>query len=138
MNPEGQPEGDRASEAGPALVGQLLCGKWRVEGLRGTGGMSSVYAAVHRNGRRVAIKVLSPELTRNERVRSRFLREGYIANRVGHEGAVAVLDDDQHGDVVFLVMELLEGETLAARARRQPGPDEGRLPPEEIAFIADG
>jgi serine/threonine-protein kinase len=113
-----------------SLVGSLLCNKWRIERLLGQGGMSSVYAAVHRNGNRVAIKVLSPELTANLAVRQRFLREGYAANRVGHEGAVKVLDDDvAAGELVFLVMELLEGETLAARAQRM-----GRkLPPAEVA-----
>jgi serine/threonine-protein kinase len=113
-----------------SLVGSLLCNKWRIERLLGQGGMSSVYAAVHRNGNRVAIKVLSPELTANPAVRQRFLREGYAANRVGHEGAVKVLDDEvAAGDLVFLVMELLEGETLAARAQRL-----GRkLPPAEVA-----
>jgi serine/threonine-protein kinase len=128
---------DRAEDtngAGRTLVGRLLCGKWRVQALRGVGGMASVYAAVHRNGRKVALKVLSPELTGNQRVRSRFLREGYIANRVGHDGAVAVLDDDADGDVVFLVMELLEGETLAARARRLGA----CLPPAEVAFASEG
>ena len=104
------------------LVGRLLCGKWRVERLLGTGGMSSVYAATHRNGKRVAVKVLSPELRASRRARDRFLREGYIANRVGHHGAVSVLDDDVTGDgLVFLVMELLEGETLSARCRRLGG-----------------
>jgi serine/threonine-protein kinase len=120
--------------AARSLVGRLLCDKWRLERLLGAGGMSSVYAAVHRNGKRVAIKVLRPDLTGNQRVRSRFLREGYIANRVGHEGAVAVLDNDADGDLVFLVMELLEGETLAARARRLGG----TLPAEEVAFAVDG
>jgi serine/threonine-protein kinase len=96
--------------------------------------MSSVYAAVHRNGRRVAIKVLSSELSQNARVRGRFLREGYIANRVGHDGAVAVLDDDRDGELFFLVMELLEGETLARRAHRLGE----RLPAEEAAYAAEG
>jgi serine/threonine-protein kinase len=97
--------------------------------------MSSVYAAVHRNGNPVAIKVLSRELTANTRARARFLREGYVANRVGHPGAVRVLDDDiADGEIVFLVMELLDGETLADRARRLGG----RLPPNEVAFAADG
>jgi serine/threonine-protein kinase len=93
--------------------------------------MSSVYAGVHRNGHRVAIKILSPELTANRQARERFLREGYVANRVGHEGAVRVLDDDvAEGDVVFLVMELLDGETFAARAQRLGA----KLPPSEVIF----
>jgi serine/threonine-protein kinase len=124
---------EEALSGSGALVGRMLCGKWRLEHLLGSGGMSSVYAAVHRNGKRVAIKVLNGELTGNRRVRDRFVREGYIANRVGHEGTVTILDDDADGDLVFLVMELLEGETLSARARRLGG-----LPVEEVTFAADG
>jgi serine/threonine-protein kinase len=131
----GQGEGELAPAPALAgrLVGRLLCGKWRLERLLGSGGMSAVYAAVHRNGKRVAIKVLSPELIGNRAVRERFLREGYIANRVGHPGAVSVLDDDADGDVVFLVMELLAGENLAARAQRLGG----TLAPEEIVFATE-
>ena len=129
--PELEPSPDAAKNP---LVGRLLCGKWRVERLLGTGGMSSVYAATHRYGKRVAVKVLSPELRVNRRARERFLREGYIANRVGHDGAVSVLDDDTTPDgVVFLVMELLEGETVAERCERQGG----RLQPAEALALAD-
>jgi serine/threonine-protein kinase len=70
-----------------SLVGTVLSRKWHIERLLGSGGMSSVYSATHRNGKRVAIKVLSPELSASARFRTRFLREGYIANRVGHAGA---------------------------------------------------
>jgi serine/threonine-protein kinase len=83
--------------------------------------MSVVYQAVHRNGKQVAIKVLHPELAVRSSTRRRFLREGYIANRVGHPGAVSVLDDGVDDDgTVFLVMELLEGETLGAQLKRWP------------------
>jgi serine/threonine-protein kinase len=94
-------------------VGRTLNGKYRLDTLLGVGGMAAVYAATHRNGNRVAIKLLYPELTRNEDVLTRFIREGYAANRVGHPGAVRVLDDvhDEDGSV-FLVMELLEGEPI--------------------------
>src|SRR5262249_41528832 len=58
---------------------------------------------------------------------------GYLANRVGHDGAVAVLDDDQTEDgVVFLVMDLLEGATLEDLARQGP------CAPNEVAFLVDG
>src|SRR5215216_6794664 len=103
------------------LVGRLLGKKWRLERYLGSGGMSSVYEAVHRNGKRAAIKVLSQDLTSNRQVRSRFVREGYIANRIDHPGTVAVLDDESEGDLVYLVMDLLRGETLAARAGRCGG-----------------
>jgi len=56
--------------------------------------MAVVYAATHRNGKRVAIKMLHHDLTRNADVRTRFLREGYLANAVDHEGVVSIIDDD--------------------------------------------
>ena len=78
--------------------------------------MAAVFAATHRNGNRVAIKLLYPELTRNADVLARFIREGYAANRVGHPGAVRVLDDVRDEDgAAFLVMELLEGDSVEAR-----------------------
>jgi eukaryotic-like serine/threonine-protein kinase len=94
-------------------VGSSLRDKYRLERLLGVGGMAAVYAAVHRNGRRVAVKLLHPELSLHREIRERFLREGQAANKVGHPGAVAVLDDDVNEDgTAFLVMELLEGQNL--------------------------
>ena len=96
--------------------GLVLRDKWRLDSFLGRGGMSSVWAATHRNGMRGAIKVLHQELTTNDVVKKRFLREGYVANKVEHPGAVKVLDDDATEDgLVFLVMELLEGVTLKQR-----------------------
>jgi serine/threonine-protein kinase len=110
-------------------VGASICGKYRLERLVGSGGMASVYEAVHRNGHRVAIKMLHRYLSMDGDLRARFLREGYVANKVNHRGAVRVLDDDVAEDgSVFLVMELLEGETLEARCRRYAN----RLPAQEV------
>ncbi|HEX6766521.1 MAG TPA: serine/threonine-protein kinase, partial [Polyangiaceae bacterium] len=101
------------SERAHARVGFVLRQKWRLDAVIGIGGMASVYAATHRNGSRVAIKMLHPEVAIDQEVTSRFLREGYVANAVGHPGTVRVLDDDVAEDgAPFLVMELLEGETL--------------------------
>lgn len=114
-------------------VGTVLAGKYGIERLLGTGGMASVYAAVHRNGHRVAIKVLHQELGIVGDIRARFVREGYVANAVGHPGAVHVHDDDVGEDgAVFLVMELLEGETLADRCQRRGG----ALPCREVLALA--
>lgn len=116
---------DRTTLPIPALnasiAGRLLCGKWRVERLLGVGGMSAVYEARHRNGNRVAVKVLKPELASNDAIRTRFLREGYMANRVGHQAAAVVLDDDESDGLFFLVMELIEGESLEAYCQRAGG-----------------
>ena len=70
------------------------------------------------------MKLLHREMAVDSNVRARFLREGYAANSVEHPGAVRILDDDmtEDGDV-FLVMELLEGETLDARwEQKWPSP----------------
>ena len=63
-------------------VGQTLNGKWRIDRLIDTGGMAAVYQATHRNGKRVAIKMLHPFIAAHADVRERFLREGYVANQV--------------------------------------------------------
>jgi serine/threonine-protein kinase len=114
------------------MIGRVLAGRWTVVKELGVGGTAAVYEAVHRNGRRVAIKVLHPELL-NERVpRKRFAVEGFAANRVGHPNAVAIFDDGVEPDgTVFLVMELLEGYSAAKSLR------EGRnLPVLAVASIA--
>jgi serine/threonine-protein kinase len=114
-------------------LGRLLKDKWRLDDLLGIGGMAAVYAATHRNGKRAAIKVLHPTLAADGAVRARFLREGYVANKVAHPGAVSVLDDDVLEDgSAFLVMELLEGESLDSHAQKRGG----SLPPEQVLDIA--
>ena len=113
---------DEVEERARARVGQTLRGKWRLDRLLGVGGMAAVYSATHRNGNVGAVKMLHPEHSLSAQARSRFSREGYVANKVGHPGAVAVLDDDVAEDgSVFLVMELLEGEPLASLAARRAG-----------------
>jgi eukaryotic-like serine/threonine-protein kinase len=105
-----------------ARVGRTLRGKWRLDVLLGCGGMAAVYAATHNNGTRAALKVLHPELSTNANIRARFFREGRVANAVPHPGVVKVVDEDtDEGGLVFLVMELLDGETLEGRARRLGG-----------------
>jgi len=117
-----------------ARVGATLCEKWRLERLIDVGGMAAVYAATHRNGHRVAIKMLHPDTALRPGVCERFLKEGYVANRIDHAGAVRVLDDDVAEDgAVFLVMELLEGETLQARIERRGG----ALPADDVLCVID-
>jgi serine/threonine-protein kinase len=114
-------------------VGELLCQRWRLEELLGVGGAASVYAAKHRNGNRVAIKMLHPELSRFSEVRERFLVEAYAANRVGYPGVALVRDEGVAEDgSIFLVLDLVEGETLEARRYR-----EGTVEPRVALRIAD-
>jgi hypothetical protein len=119
-----------------ARIGKTLRDKWRLQTLLGVGGMAAVYAATHtNNGKRVALKVLHAELASNPEVKSRFLREGYVANKVEHPGTVQVLDDDTAEDgAPFLVMELLEGTTLEEHRERAPG---GVLSAAEVVIIGD-
>jgi serine/threonine-protein kinase len=121
-----------------ARLGRVLNEKWTLEELMGVGGMAAVYRARHRNDARAAVKILHPALAQHPQVRERFLREGYAANHVQHRGAVQVLDDDivkggEDDGVAYLVMELLEGESLEQRAARQPPISE-----QEFLTIANG
>ncbi|RYZ02851.1 MAG: serine/threonine protein kinase [Myxococcales bacterium] len=107
---------DERSRLAKARLGEVVLGKWRLERLIGLGGMAAVFEAVHRNGSRVAIKILHPDLAGSEEMRERFLAEGYAANRVAHPGVVTVRDEGTTPDgAVFLVMDLLSGRTLAQR-----------------------
>jgi hypothetical protein len=112
MNEEIQAQADMEARANAGL-GAVLNAKYRLDRVLGFGAMATVYAATHRNGKEVALKLLHPELAGNADVRTRFLREGYVANQVRHSGAVAVLDDDVTEEGwAFLVMELLDGVTV--------------------------
>jgi eukaryotic-like serine/threonine-protein kinase len=127
-------ETNEAMSAAKARIGRVLKEKWTLDGLLGVGGMAAVYAGTHRNKRRGAVKILHSELSADPIMRKRFLREGYVANSVGHRGAVEVYDDDVAEDgSAFLVMELLEGETLEARWARKGS----KLPPLEVLALMD-
>ncbi len=125
---------DESKVKAQARVGAFVKDKWRLDSLIGVGGMAAVYAATHRNKNRVAVKMLHAQFSGDETVRTRFLREGYLANTVEHTGAVKVLDDDVSEDgSAFLVMELLDGETIEARWERK----KQRLDPGEVLAIGD-
>jgi eukaryotic-like serine/threonine-protein kinase len=113
-------------------VGTVLGGRWTLERVIGVGGMAAVYAARAPDGSLAALKLLHPEMGLRSEVRQRFLREGMAANKVGHPGAVRVLDHaTSEGEDTFLVMELLEGESLAERRAREP------LTPDELLDLLD-
>lgn len=113
----------------------MIAGRWRIDERIGSGGMATVYAVTNRqSGKRGALKMLHAQLSRDPSTRARFLREGKVANAVDHPGVVRVEDDGVADDgSAFLVLELLEGETIEARRLRMGG----ALPLEEVLDTAD-
>lgn len=115
-------------------VGTVVAGRWRVDELLGWGSTAAVYAATHRNGHRAALKIIHLALCGDRTVCERFLQEAGIANAVKHRAVVPVRDDGMTDDgCPYLVLELLEGETLEER-RKKAG---GRMPIEDVASIAE-
>jgi putative nucleotidyltransferase with HDIG domain len=102
-----------------SLIGKHV-DDYLVTELSGDGASGWVYAARHaRTERRVAIKVLRGELSSSERITQRFLKEARTINAVGHPNIVEVLGTGTFDARHYMVLELLEGETLEARLERQ-------------------
>lgn len=117
----------------PALApGALLDDRYRIVRLIAEGGMGTVYEAeAVRIGRPVAVKVLNPLFARDPMEVERFRREARIAVQVSSPHVVEMLDFGQApGGELFLVMELLRGESLRERLER-----EGALPPAQVAEL---
>ena len=113
---------DEFRMSAPTRVGTWIKEKYHLDAKLGEGGMAIVYSATHRNKKRFALKMLRSELSIEGDIKVRFLREGYVANTVEHPGVVAVLDDDVTEDgCAFLVMELLEGESVEELSDRRDG-----------------
>src|SRR5215472_4920995 len=106
-------------------------GPYEVAGQLGAGGMGEVYCARDaRLGRDVAVKILPSDFATDADRRARFDREGRAVGQVNHPNILAILDVGTHGDVPFIVTELLEGETLRERLRA------GAIPQRKAIEIA--
>ena len=102
-----------------------------IESELGRGGMAAVYRALDaRLNRRVAIKLLPPELAFNGSVRSRFMREAQMAAQLNHPNIVPIYTVDEREGLVYYVMALVEGDSVAAKLARQ-----GPLPVEQVQTI---
>ncbi|MBI5477830.1 MAG: protein kinase [Deltaproteobacteria bacterium] len=128
--------GATVAVAADPLIGTLVGERYQVLGLLGRGGMGSVYRALHvMMQKELALKVLHPELGRLEEVARRFEREAQSASRLDHEHIVRVTDFGRDhgpgGEMLFLVMEILEGDSLKQIIRRR-----GRLAPAAAVGIA--
>lgn len=128
--PSPQPRGStRGKDASPISevfrrsgdLWETADGRFRIDRELGRGGMGIVFKAWQKDlGRPVALKMLPTAQTLGEEDRARFLREARAAAGVSHPNIVAIHEFGEWGDVPFLVMEFVEGETLADRLRGRP------------------
>lgn len=111
---EVSPKGDATAAPPPVSIGDVLAGKYRVEGVLGAGGMGVVVAATHVHlDQRVALKFLLPESLESEQVVARFKREARAAVRLRSEHVARVIDvGELTSGAPYMVMELLEGRDL--------------------------
>jgi serine/threonine-protein kinase len=113
---------DAQALAAVQRVGSVLNDTWRLDSVLGVGGSAAVYAATHRKGTRAAIKMLHAEYECDEQLRYRLEREALVLSLIHHPGAVRTYGKSTTADGSdFLVMELLEGETLASYLVRKDG-----------------
>ncbi len=116
----------------------FFLGKYKLLGLLGTGGMSSVYLAEHvLMHRRVAIKVLPQNRIADSSYLARFYREAHAAGRLEHPHVVRAYDIDSEGKTHFLVMEYVEGCDLQELIKRK-GPLDYEMAADYIIQAADG
>ncbi|MGZ5395809.1 MAG: protein kinase domain-containing protein, partial [Mycobacterium sp.] len=117
-------------QSGP-LVGTVLDGRYRVDTMIATGGMSSVYRGLDlRLDRPVALKVMESRYAGDQQFLARFQREARAVARLSDPGLVAVYDQGIEGRHPFLVMELVEGGTLRELLRER-----GPMPPHAVAAV---
>src|SRR6266542_1916489 len=99
-------------------------GPYLIDAQLGAGGMGQVYRARDtRLDRLVAIKVIAPQITADPVARGRFEREAKIVSSLDHPNICAVYDVGEHDDTAFLVMQHLEGRTLAEVIPTRPSLD---------------
>ena len=113
------------------LLGAVLDGRYRVDAMIATGGMSAVYRGLDlRLDRPVAVKIMDSRYAGDNQFLTRFQREARAVARLKHPGLVAVYDQGIDGQHPFLVMELIEGGTLRELLRER-----GPMPPHAVAAV---
>lgn len=116
-----------------AVSDAVIGGRYRLEELVGRGGMAAVWRATDVEfDRAVAVKVLHARHTEDQEFAERFRREARVVARLSHPHLVRLLDAGEEEAGPYLVLELVEGETLKDRVRR-----EGPLPPAEAARLCE-
>jgi predicted Ser/Thr protein kinase len=104
------------------LIGQVLDGRYKIEKVLGEGGMGIVYKAVHTSlGKPLAIKVLRPEVSKNEEIVMRFRQEAQSASQIGNPHIIDISDFGSLADgSTYFAMEFLGGRSLTAALAEQP------------------
>jgi tRNA A-37 threonylcarbamoyl transferase component Bud32 len=117
-------DGSVLRDQADALIGRVIGGRYRIQARMAEGGMASIYKARQEPlDRTVAVKILARMLSEDPVHKERFLREARAANRIHHENVIDITDFGETEDgMVYLVMEHLEGESLADVVTRGPVP----------------
>lgn len=113
------------------LAGKTLDGKYTISNLLGVGGMGAVFRAQHAFiGNEVALKIILPEMIKDNSIVERFLREARAAATIDHPNAIRVTDFGRVGDLLYLVMEFIKGKSMSDLLKERK-----RLTPTETAEI---
>ncbi len=115
------PSGGASSHSERFTPGRVVGGRYRLEARLAAGGMGEVFEATHVElGRRLALKVMRPELSGAPDFVERFRREAITASRLGHPHIVDIIDSGSEAGQFYFVMELLDGKTLSSMIDRGP------------------
>ncbi|MEO5768331.1 MAG: serine/threonine-protein kinase, partial [Polyangia bacterium] len=126
------PPEEAGPDTGDSLRGKVIAGNFRIERLIGSGAMGNVYQAEQLSlGKEVAVKVLHPHLSSDEKLVRRFQREAKSASRLNHANSIQIIDSGRDGDgTLYIAMELLSGRDLSQVIK-----DEFPLPVPRIVRI---
>ncbi|HEY2157682.1 MAG TPA: serine/threonine-protein kinase [Isosphaeraceae bacterium] len=109
----------------------MVLGKYIILDRIGSGSMGRVYKATHQlMGRAVALKIIAPEIVSNERAVARFYREMKLVGRLDHPNVVRAFDSDSINNILYIVMEYVQGRSLAELLK------DGPLPPIDVVGYA--
>lgn len=105
---------DNREQENDLAKGHLISGRYRIERCLGAGGMGAVYLATDLmlEERKVAVKVLHKEFSRDKSIEKRFVREVQLMHAVNHQNVVRTFDIGREGDLVYFTMEYMQGEPL--------------------------
>ena len=120
-------------DLGAFASGERFAGRYEIERLLKAGGMGAVYVATHAATRRkVAIKLMHPDIVADAEARARFVQEAQVATLIQSQHVVDVIDAgvDEATGLPYLAMELLQGQELGELLEAR-----GRLPPHEVVGL---